>query len=327
MLLRKLITRTNPNHRLFLRQSSQKYFKVTNKEEIHRGFVYKTGLNILDKPFEYGGSCVPGGLYFTTLEEIPEFYSYGCNLREITLPTDDPDFEMMPDENKFRANQIILGEKHSLLDIKTYQKFNLDPSQNYEFIKKMCTGHNLEVLKIIASGKGNTEILDHIISNFILDASTKDNIDELNWWKDSGLELKYSKNAIHYASANGNFDVLNWWKDSGLELKYSENAIHYASKNGRIDVLNWWKDSGLELKYSKNAMDYASRDGHIDILKWWKDSGLELEYSEEAMDYASTDGHIDILNWWKDSGLELKYSKRVMDFASKYGHIDILNWW
>ena len=31
---------------------NKKYFKITNLEENHNGFQYKTGLNILDKEFE-----------------------------------------------------------------------------------------------------------------------------------------------------------------------------------------------------------------------------------------------------------------------------------
>ena len=69
-----------------------KYYKITNHLEKHHGYQYQDGLNILDKPFEEEGKCVPGGLYFTTIEHIPNFYSYGVYLREIFLPQDDPEF-------------------------------------------------------------------------------------------------------------------------------------------------------------------------------------------------------------------------------------------
>ncbi|KAI9324460.1 hypothetical protein DFJ73DRAFT_243357 [Zopfochytrium polystomum] len=41
--------------------------------------------------------------------------------------------------------------------------------------------------------------------------------------KDSGLSLKYTERATHYAPRKGRVDVLQWWKDSGLELKHNEN--------------------------------------------------------------------------------------------------------
>ena len=79
--------------------SDYTYFKITNFNENHHGYQYQDGLNVLDKPFEKDGSCVEGGLYFTDLKNIYNYYGYGCWLREITLPLDDPDFQMVEDVN------------------------------------------------------------------------------------------------------------------------------------------------------------------------------------------------------------------------------------
>jgi len=116
--------------------TKQRFYKVTNAKEIHNGFVYKDGLNILDKKFNRHGSCVAGGLYFTNLYNLHNFYAFEIHLREIFLPLDDPDFQMVIDPNggKWRANKIILGNKYSLLDPKTYQKFGLDISENPYFL-------------------------------------------------------------------------------------------------------------------------------------------------------------------------------------------------
>jgi Leucine-rich repeat (LRR) protein len=110
----------------------QQYFKVTNLKEKHNGFRYIDGLNIDTNPFYTTYSNY--GLHFTTLEHIHEFYGYGCFLREIHLPIDNPDFKMVQEGNVFRANMIIFGNKYSLYNPDTYTYFGLDILDNINFI-------------------------------------------------------------------------------------------------------------------------------------------------------------------------------------------------
>ena len=251
-----------------------KYYKVTNKHENHHGFQYIDGLNILKGKFENDpdNSCGSGGFYFTTLEYIPKFYSYGTNIRQISLPESDPDFLMVkdPSGSKWRANKIILGEKYSLLDPSTYKKLNLDITE-YKYL------------------------IDY--------ASENGRLDTLEWWKKSDIKLIYSHLAIDLASGNGHSNILDWWKKSGLELKYKNSAIKRASANGHSIILDWWKNSGLELKYTNDAIDNASMNGHIDVLEWWKNSGLEIKYTNDAIIWASKNGQSNILGWWLKSDL------------------------
>lgn len=109
--------------------------------------------------------------------------------------------------------------------------------------------------------------------------------------------LAYTDDSINKASILGQIDILNWWKNSGLELKYSEDAINYASRAGSIESLEWWRKSGLFLKYSKDAMDNAF---NAEILQWWKDSGLELKYSYKAIEKNK------LTEWFLGSGLTIK---------------------
>jgi hypothetical protein len=196
------------------------YFKVTNQDECHHGFQYVTGLNVLDKPFEPTGSCVAGGLYFTDLDNLDNFYGYGVWIREITIP-EDAVMVKDPSGGKWRADSIILGDKYPLFDVETIKKFNLKMTENY---------------------------VDY--------ASYYGHVDVLEWWlkahKESGLELKYSSCAMDWGCMNCHVDVLEWWlkahKSWGLELKYTNSAIYGASDVGQVDIVSWWESSGLPLK-------------------------------------------------------------------------------
>ena len=168
--------------------SQKRYFKITNKDEKHNGYQYVDGLNILDKPFEKYGSCVPGGLYFTDIQHIFEFLNYGVHLREVSLPTDDKDFEMVVDEkNKYRANKIILGKRLDLSDAETFKYL----VKNGVDIK---AGDNFAVRW--ASIYGHLDVVKYLVEN--------------------GADIKADNNyAVSWASINGHFDVVNYLVENG----------------------------------------------------------------------------------------------------------------
>ncbi|KAI9319528.1 hypothetical protein DFJ73DRAFT_635321, partial [Zopfochytrium polystomum] len=68
------------------------------------------------------------------------------------------------------------------------------------------------------------------------------------------------------ASHKGFVDVLQWWKDSGLKIKYDAGAMDEASASGDTAVLQWWKESGLELRYEW-TMSLASGRGYLHVLQ------------------------------------------------------------
>ncbi len=108
------------------------------------------------------------------------------------------------------------------------------------------------------------------------------------------------------ASKQGLVSLLDWWKQSGLPLKYTNSAMNWASLECQVAVLEWWKQSGLPLKYCDYAMDWASESDHVVVLDWWKQSGLSLRYSNYGFDMAHIQGNC-ALDWWKKSELEIKH--------------------
>lgn len=326
-------------------ETSTIYFKITNINENHNGYQYQDGLNILDKPFDEKGSCAVGGLYFTTINHIHEYYKYGIYLREIHLPTDDPEFKMVEDpaRQKYRANKIILGAKYSLFDPATYIKFGLDMTKN-DYLYYFASEHGL--VKELDQLKNIMYNLDHYINGINI-ASANGNINVLEWFLHcSGPDLMYTRminiqipsgginlikplqpfNAIDFAAAHGRIDVLDWFSGQGFELKYI-NAIDIASANGHTNVLQWVVRSGLDLEYTDSAIDIASANGHAHVLEWFSRAGLKMKYTNYAIDWASAYGHVNILEWFFKSDLELKYTVNAIDWASKLGRIDALVCW
>jgi hypothetical protein len=298
--------------------------KITNEKENHHGFQYQTGLNILQETFRKEGSCVPGGFYFTTVDQVHNFYDYGVYLRIVEIP-DDAQVVKDPDETmglKWRTDRIILGGKYPLCDVETIKKFDLKITE--EYIRNLVKYGKVDVLMFLL--EKHNSLISGFTSEALNYASQNGHVNVLEWWKNSGLELKYDEYALSLASKNGHVNVLDWWFKSGLPLKYDEYALNHASCYGNINVLDWWKNSGLPLRYNEYALDYASSNGHVEVLTWWKNSGLPLKYSEYALK-SLEEGNVNVLEWWKNSGLPLKYNETALYWASFKGLVDVLDWW
>ena len=105
------------------------YFKITNSTESHHGFQYSDGLNVLIN------SIIIWILPFVKedyiLPMVRIFLNYSIYLREVILPTNNPDFRIIkdPQDDKWWANMIILGKRYDLYSIDTL-KYHIDNSAN-----------------------------------------------------------------------------------------------------------------------------------------------------------------------------------------------------
>ena len=171
---------------------------------------------------------------------------------------------------KLFISLLILNKKSYILITNTLIYEELNKLNNYDakLNKKnmIDTCYKLGLINVLKKLKKNNE-------NFVLATS------------------------IDYASKNGHIKILEWFKNSGLEFKYTVDAINIASANGHIGILDWFKNSNLEFKYTEYAIDIASANGHVGILDWFKNSGLEFKYTEHAINIASQYGYINILEW------------------------------
>lgn len=269
----------------------QMYYKVTNQDECHLGFQYHDGLNVDTLPFEPEGSCVPGGLYFTDSEHLSKYYRFGRWIRLVTLPRDEPGFQVVrdPSGTKWRANMLTLGRRLDMADPATYA---------------ICGSSMLDV--DVAFARGYLEVV--------------------KWWKDDCI-VSLASGSFYHAEAVIVVTAARFDLEARDVCRYISAALDAISVYGHVHILEWWcQEPGLDMRYSysEKAMDYASLLGHVHVLQWWKESGLDLRYTSSAMDWASRAGHVDVLEWWRQSGLEVRYTRVAIDEAL---NDDVLRWW
>jgi hypothetical protein len=174
------------------------------------------------------------------------------------------------------------------------------------------------MLGYIISDKSQINVKNYKIQSF--DILNKTN---LNIFVIKNNEVLYKNDIINNASSRGNIQVLEWFKNSGYEFKYDEYPICWASRYGHVQVLEWFKNSGYEFKYDELAINWASRNEHVHVLEWFKNSGYEFKYDELAIIWASYRGHNQVLEWFKNSGYKFKYAKDAIHYASN-GNIQVL---
>ncbi|KAE8356433.1 hypothetical protein BDV28DRAFT_102800 [Aspergillus coremiiformis] len=159
----------------------------------------------------------------------------------------------------------------------------------------------------------------------------------LTWWRDApALPTKEHKaDAMDGASRAGFVSVLEWWRTSGLELRYTERALEAASAEGRVAVLDWWKHASanappsnpIPLKVGKSVL-LAAQSGRTASLAWWDASGIPYSHAESVTRIASTHGHVHVLDfWYRLKGAKMIFDSQVLVGPTKNGHDNVLEWW
>ena len=160
-------------------------------------------------------------------------------------------------------------------------------------------------------------------------------MDILDWWvrSPSFLEKQYDAEALNGASAKGFIHILEWWRRSGLPLKYTEAAFEQASSMGHLHALAWWREASLqdpsiELKPGRSLLG-AAQWGRLAVVRWWEESGIAAGHQEHVCKMASRWGHVDVLELWRelkgDDGIQ--FDSGVLIDPTYHSHIAVLDWW
>jgi len=204
-----------------------KYFIITNADENLNGIHYHNGLNIIDEEFNTD-QCVCDGFYFTNAKNILSFLDNGINLRKVYLPINNKKFEMVkdPNENKWRsnlvnratgelvlsdtANMLILGEKMSLSDPKTFEyliECGADIHVNHEYaLRWACKNGYLEVVKFLVESGADI----HVCCEY----------------------------PLRFAAKNGHLEVVNFLVENGAVVQCCQNyPLHLAAQNYHFSIV------------------------------------------------------------------------------------------
>src|SRR6185437_3267995 len=88
-------------------KKGETFYKFFPETENHFGFKFKTGSNIDTKKFDVETAC-SNGLFFTDLENAPNWYTSRPHYRIVTIPDDA---RVSFESNKYKADRIVLSEK------------------------------------------------------------------------------------------------------------------------------------------------------------------------------------------------------------------------
>jgi hypothetical protein len=219
-----------------LYKSDDKFYRLTNELENHRGFQYTTGLNVDVLPFNPTGECKSGGLYFFSSRQLEHFSTY-CKdikyIREVTFEGITAP-QIYAEKGKYKCHSFVLSpRKPFYID---------DPSLK------------LDVLSIISN--------DGCVVRFVKEQTTELCLVAVS---DSGYALYYVKEQtpeICMAAVSNNGYALEYAKEQTPEI-----CMAAVSNNGY--ALDDVKEQTPEI-----CMAAVSKNGHV--LQYVKEQTPEI---------------------------------------------------
>ena len=216
------------------------YYKITNEKENHHGFQYRNGLNVLQGKFnDNPNHCGAGGFYFTDIEHIFDYVYLGIYVREVTLPVNNPNFRMIKDKDKYRANMIILGKKYELAKVETIKML----------IEKGAIMNN-DYMVMYSAKYGHSEVLKYLI--------------------ESGANIHVYDDALYKSAKYGHLAVVKCLIEAGVDIHiYNDQALHLSAKYGHLDLVKYLLESNANIHAMNDlALKWAVYYGHLDVVKY-----------------------------------------------------------
>lgn len=244
----------------------KKGYKVIRSDMKHHGFTYKKGLNVDSNPFDYKGSCVPGGLYFfTELKGLPDWLGYGNHLWEVEVPEDSP---CVPDPKggKYRAHKLILKKRHSLSSKNIWKRI-IKTCGKEKVLRCAAENGHLEIVKLLLEAGADVHAEDNYALRW---AATNGHTEIVRLLLEAGADVHaQNKFALKWTAYKGHTEVVRLLLEAGADVHAGDNfALKWAARNGHTEVVELLLAAGADLERSIN---WAHKNNKVNLKKKLKD--------------------------------------------------------
>lgn len=286
------------------------YFKITNENENHNDFQYKTGLNVWEKDLD---GTERTGLFFADITNIFYYLNQGCYLREVMLPKIDEKFRMRRIDFSYCANKIILGKKYNLSNVSTFEylislgaNINNSSVESHPIIWAANRGY-VNIIKFLVDEHNVKPDIHNYLA--IKRACEQDHCEAIKYFTS---ECKY-KNDIPYLK------------------KCIDTALLSACENNSVKIITYiFSCSSLRkliTMYSgtlEHGLKIACTEGYLQIVKLLTVNNYARyrEYKRN-MKIACKYGHIEIVKYLYLLCIPIKYDMVLFE-AARGGNDDIV---
>ncbi|BCS83144.1 ankyrin repeat protein [Cotonvirus japonicus] len=340
------------NYNIF--RSYTKYFKITD----NHGYQYKTGLNFFKKPTGINDDGEKGRLYFTDKDNIYRFFNYGDCLREVTLPTELPNFKMVNKIfDRYDANIINLGRKRKLSNVSTFKYLKLCGVDIYndDIIRWASKKNHNNIMKFIVNKKsdnhkknialrcsiehGNFEMVKYLIDqgvdinvdngNIIHSALYYGRIETIKYLVEHGADVNINNGSIiKNALYRGHYEIVKHMIKYGADININNNDIIISAVTSRrLDVAKFLVEIGADIQACDNwILKWASEHGRLEVIKFLVEIGVDIQYDNNlAIRWSSFEGHLECVKFLVSQGADIQAQDNyAIRRASEYGRLEVV---
>jgi hypothetical protein len=206
-----------------------------------------------------------GGIELIVLTKLDFFAEY---LTAVTLPFDDPEFEIVEGSINLRVNKVILGTGYDLCDIQSIDILGIKVTK--DLVRQIGKHDRIDTLQTLL----DTKRIKSNWGNIVLEWSNK--VETLEWANtnlncitdadDSSLGEAYDT-----ALLDCNLDKISWLLSHNFEFsRFSSTSFKDAVKNGRLDIFECIKQyNGLSDLQLSDLMTLAFENNQFHMYNWF----------------------------------------------------------